>query len=109
VVSTRPNLVVCLGAVDDHLTVSATMMSHPMRLATGENRIAVATARTVMIFAKVARLAPHRPGRPDYYDAYFVPRTIHMTGDRHMHDMVFQGQSIVGVNTNLAGGIEQFG
>ena len=102
ILSTRPNLIVCLGALDGDLTLSATMLSQPMGLAVDAGRIAVATARTVMIFANVSRLAPHYPGKPNHYDAYFVPRTIHMTGDCHMHDMVFQGQALIGVNTNFS-------
>jgi uncharacterized protein (TIGR03032 family) len=54
------------------------------------------------VFANVPRLAAHYPGRRDYYDAFFVPRTIHFTGECQMHDMVFEGDAVIGANTNYS-------
>jgi uncharacterized protein (TIGR03032 family) len=102
VLSTRPNHIVFLGAADGQLTFSATPMIQPLGVAAEPGRIAVATARSVAIFANVARLAPHYPGRLNYYDAFFAPRTIHFTGDCHMHDMIFADNALIGANTNFS-------
>jgi uncharacterized protein (TIGR03032 family) len=102
VLSTRPNHVIFLGSTAGELTCSATQIAQPIGLAAEAGRIAVATARSVAVFANVARLAPHYPGRLGYYDAFFTPRTIHFTGDCHMHDMVFAGGAVIGANTNFS-------
>lgn len=102
VLSTRPNHVVFLGAVDGSLTVTATLMSQPLGLAAETGRIAVATLRSIVIFANAARLAEHYPGKRDYYDAFFIPRTIHFTGECQMHDMAFEGPAVIGANTNFS-------
>ena len=100
--STRPNHIVFLGAANGQLTCSATPIAQPIGLAAEPGRIAVATARSVTIFANVARLAPHYPGLLGHYDAFFTPRTIHFTGDCHMHDMIFAGGALIGANTNFS-------
>jgi uncharacterized protein (TIGR03032 family) len=102
VLSTRPNHVVFFGAMDGELTRHATVVTQPMGLAAEPGRIAVATARSIVVFANVTRLAAHYPGRLDHYDAFFAPRTIHFTGDCHMHDMVFAGEAVIGANTNFS-------
>jgi uncharacterized protein (TIGR03032 family) len=102
VLSTRPNHVIFLGASEGQLTRTATLVAQPMGLAAEPDRIAIATARSIIVFANVARLAAHYPGRRDYYDAFFAPRTIYFTGDCHMHDMVFSGDDVIGANTNFS-------
>ena len=102
VLSTMPGLVIMLGAADGALTVSATPVVQPIGLAAANGRIAVASARMITVFADVPRLAPHHPERPGYYDAFFVPRTIHFTGECSMHDMVFAGSALIGANTKYS-------
>ena len=102
VLSTRPNHVIFLGSVDGTLTVTATLMTQPMGLAAEPDRIVVAGTRSIVIFVNAARLAAHYPGKRDYYDAFFIPRTIHFTGECQMHDMVFQGPAVIGANTNFS-------
>src|SRR5215469_8457808 len=102
VLSTRPNHIIFLGAVDGTLTVTATLMTHPMGLAANSARIAVASPRSVTIFANAARLAAHYPLKRDHYDAFFIPRTIRFTGECQMHDMVFEGAAVIGANTNFS-------
>jgi uncharacterized protein (TIGR03032 family) len=102
VLSTRPNHIIFLGVVDGTLTATATLMTQPLGLAADSARIAVASPRSVTIFANAARLAAHYPGKRDYYDAFFIPRTIHFTGECHMHDMVFEGHAVIGANTNFS-------
>ena len=91
-----------LGSIDGTLTVTATLMTQPMGIAAETGRIAVAGARSIVIFANVARLAAHYPGKRDYYDAFFIPRTIRFTGECQMHDMIFEGNAVIGANTNFS-------
>jgi uncharacterized protein (TIGR03032 family) len=100
--SARPNHVVLVGAIDGRAEVTTALMAQPMGLAAESGRIAVASPRMITVFANVARLAAHYPARREHFDAFFVPRTIHVTGECHMHDMVFSGRSIVGANTNFS-------
>ncbi len=102
VLSTRPNHVIFLGSVEGSLTVTATLMSQPLGLAAETGRIAVATLRSIVIFANAARLAEHYPGKRGYYDAFFIPRTIYFTGECQMHDMAFEGSAVIGANTNFS-------
>jgi uncharacterized protein (TIGR03032 family) len=73
-----------------------------MGLAVDGGRLAVASARSIAVYANVPRLAAHYPGRRDYYDAFFIPRTIHFTGECQVHDMVFEGDALIGANTNYS-------
>src|ERR1700749_4023082 len=73
VLSTLPNLVILLGAADGKLTFSATPVARSIGLAAEDGRSAVASESTVTIFANLPRLAPHHPGMPGHYDAFFVP------------------------------------
>jgi uncharacterized protein (TIGR03032 family) len=102
VLITRPAHVVFLGAADGQLTCTTLPLAQPSGLAVKGNRIAVASARTVMVFANTARLAAQYPGRRAYYDAFFVPRLMHFTGDAYMHDMVFAGDTIIAANTRFS-------
>ena len=77
-------------------------MTQPMGIAAETGRIAVAGARSIVIFANVARLAAHYPCKRDYYDAFFIPRTIRFTGECQMHDMIFEGNAVIGANTNFS-------
>ena len=99
VLSVRPNQIVFLGALDNALTLHTTRVTQPMGLAANTQRLAVATVRTIIVFANAARLAAHHPVKPGYYDAFFVPRVVHFTGECQMHDMVFSHGGIIGANT----------
>lgn len=102
VLTTRPNLVVFLGAIDGQLTLSTALIAQPVGLAADHGHIAVATARTIIVFGNASRLAAQYPGRRHHYDAFFVPRVIYFTGDCAMHDMVFSGRAIIGANTKFS-------
>jgi uncharacterized protein (TIGR03032 family) len=102
VLITRPAHVIFLGAAGGQLTCTAAPLAQPSGLAVDGNRIAVASARTVTVFANAARLAAQYPGRRAYYDAFFVPRLMHFTGDAYIHDMVFEGGAIIAANTRFS-------
>jgi uncharacterized protein (TIGR03032 family) len=102
VLSARPDNVIFVGAVDGKLEVESVRVSQPIGLAAGGSRLALASPRTVTIYSNVSLLAPHYPGRPNHYDAYFVPRRLYFTGECHMHDMTFEGEALIGANTNFS-------
>jgi Domain of unknown function (DUF4915) len=56
----------------------------------------------LMIFANVTTLAPLYPERPDHYDAVFVPRQSYYTGYCDLHDMAFDKQIVLAVNTRFS-------
>ncbi|WP_323120580.1 TIGR03032 family protein [Burkholderia alba] len=100
--SRRPSGVALLGVENGVPTLSACLLPRSMGLAVSGNRLAVATIHELMIFANVSNLAPLYPLRPDYYDAIFVPRTSHYTGDLDLHDMAFDKQVVLAVNTRYS-------
>ncbi|RKP57824.1 TIGR03032 family protein [Pararobbsia silviterrae] len=101
-ISRRPSGVALLGVENGIPTLSACVLPRSMGLAVTESRLAIATVRELMIFANVSSLAPKYPLRPDYYDAVFVPRISHFTGDLDLHDMAFDKQVVLAVNTRYS-------
>lgn len=100
--STRPGRLVFISAPDGRLRVESTVVEQPFGLAVGSDRLAVAVRRAVVVFSANATLSPRLPTRPDQFDAYFTPRTIHLTGECAMHDMAFDSGAITGVNTSFS-------
>lgn len=101
-ISRRPSGVALLGVENGIPTLSACLLPRSMGLAVSGNRLAVATSHELMIFANVPSLAPLYPERPDYYDAIFVPRTSHYTGDLDLHDMAFDKNIVLAINTRYS-------
>jgi uncharacterized protein (TIGR03032 family) len=101
-ISRRPSGVALLGVDKGIPTLSACLLPRSMGLAVDGNRLAIATVRELMIFANVSSIAAHYPERPNYYDAVFVPRIQHFTGYLDLHDMAFDKQVILGVNTRYS-------
>ena len=84
------------------LTTTTALVANPMGVAVDGGRLAVATRHSIIVFTNGRRLAPLHPERPDYNDAYFVPRTIHLTGECRTHDIVFAGPAIIAANTTFS-------
>ncbi len=101
-ISRRPSGVAILGVDNGVPTLSACPLPRSMGMAVSNQRLAVATVNELMIFANVSTLAPHYPPRTDYYDAMFVPRQTYCTGDLDLHDMVFDKQVVLAVNTRFS-------
>ncbi len=102
-VSRRPSGVALIGVDDDGVpTLSACQLPRSMGMAVAGNRLAVATMHELMVFANVSTLAPHYPARPAHYDAVFVPRIAYYTGDLDLHDMAFDKQVVLAVNTRYS-------
>jgi uncharacterized protein (TIGR03032 family) len=58
-----------------------------MGLAVNKNRIALATKEEVVILANAPQLAIGYPVKPNFYDAFYVPRASYYTGSIDIHDM----------------------
>lgn len=100
--SRRPSGVALLGVENGVPTLSACVLPRSMGMTVSGNRLAVATSHELMTFANVSTLAPHYPARPGYYDAMFVPRMTYYTGDLDLHDMAFDKQVVLAVNTRYS-------
>ena len=74
----------------------------PLGLAVDGGRLALATRHEVTLLANAGLLAhdflEQDPGR---YDALYLPRATFHTGDLNTHDVAFQGQDLVLVNTRF--------
>lgn len=101
-ISRRPSGVALLGVENGTPTLSACLLPRSMGMAVSGNRLAVATKHELMVFANLPSLAPLYPARPDHYDAIFVPRMTYYTGDLDLHDMVFDKQIVLAVNTRYS-------
>jgi uncharacterized protein (TIGR03032 family) len=73
----------------------------PMGLAFNNDRLAVGTAQEIVVFRNVpavsARLEP--AGK---HDACFLPRSLHVTGDIQIHEMVYQEDELWFINTRFS-------
>lgn len=75
----------------------------PLGLAVDGRRIALATRHGVHVFANDPLLAPETvEGDPGRYDAVYLPRATHHTGDLNTHDIAFCGADLVLVNTRFS-------
>ncbi|KFL53745.1 hypothetical protein JM78_09435 [Burkholderia pyrrocinia] len=101
-VSRRPSGVAVIGVDGGVPTLSACLLPRSMGMAVSGNRLAVATMHELMVFANVSTLAPLYPGRPNHYDAMFVPRMSYYTGDLDLHDMAFDKHVLLAVNTRYS-------
>src|ERR1700750_3209398 len=95
----RPGAAVAFGAIGGALTVSCTPIADPMGLAFDGRRLAIGGRREITVFAPSLRLAEHLPGKEGWHDVIFVPVTLHRTGECTIHDIAFDGSSVVFVNT----------
>jgi uncharacterized protein (TIGR03032 family) len=100
--SRRPSGVALLGVTDGKPTLAACLLPRSMGMAVSGNRLAIATTRELMIFANISTLAPLYPKRLDHYDAVFVPRQSYYTGYCDLHDMAFDKQIVLAVNTRFS-------
>lgn len=71
-----------------------------MGLAIKGNRMALATKQEVVVLANAPELAMGYPTKPNFYDAFYVPRATYYTGEVDMHDMDWdKNGQLWGVNT----------
>lgn len=97
--SRRPSGVALLGVTDGVPTLAACVLPRTMGLAAAGNRLAIATTRELVVFQNEPTLAPLYPEKPDHYDAIFVPRVSYYTAYCDLHDMAFDRNVVLAVNT----------
>ncbi len=59
----------------------------PMGMSVSQNTMALATKDEVVVFANAPKLAAGYPVKPNFYDAFYVPRGSYYTGNIDIHDM----------------------
>lgn len=73
-----------------------------MGMAIDGGRLAVAARTEVVVLTNIGKLAPSFPKFPNLFDGYFVPRVRYLTGECALHDLVFDGASLLAVNTRYS-------
>src|SRR5438105_3551204 len=73
----------------------------PMGLAADPIRLAVGTQHQVRHYRNMTPL-PSRLGPPGLYDACYLPRGSHVTGDIDIHEMTWAGDELWFVNTRFS-------
>jgi uncharacterized protein (TIGR03032 family) len=95
--------VAMIGCLDGQVSLLMRQFDKPLGLVADGQRLALATRNDVFLFANDSRLAyeylEEQPGR---YDALYLPRATFHTGDLHTHDVVFQGDELLCVNTRFS-------
>jgi len=92
--------VIFISAVSkDKLIQLARTFDSAMGLAAEENTLAVACKNEVVLLKNAPELAPGYPPKPNTYDALFFPRAVYNTGQLALHDMHWDKQGLLAVNT----------
>ena len=73
----------------------------PMGLALDGDRLAIGTATEIWEFHNLPAVA-QKLEPPERYDACFLPRTAHATGDVQIHEMAWAGGELWFVNTRFS-------
>jgi uncharacterized protein (TIGR03032 family) len=73
----------------------------PMGSAVGDNRVAIGTATEIWEFRNVPAVTSRLEPR-DKYDACYLPRRAHITGDIQIHEMTYVGNELSFVNTRFS-------
>ena len=95
--------VAMIGWDGRQVTLLMRQFDKPLGLAVKGGRLALATRHDIWMFANAPLLAPdYIEGRPGRYDALYLPRATFHTGDLHTHDVVFQGDDLLLVNTRFS-------
>ncbi len=74
-------------------------MEQPMGLTVRDNTLAVACHSDTWVLQHDPRLGPAYPRQPETYDTLYVPHRHYFNGTVHMHDIAWQGNDLIGVNT----------
>ncbi|MGQ9575478.1 MAG: TIGR03032 family protein [Thermoguttaceae bacterium] len=95
--------VAMIGWDGRQVTLLMRQFDKPLGLAVEGPCMALATRHDVVLLANAPLLAPeYLEDQPGRYDALFLPRATYHTGDLHTHDIAFQGNDILLVNTRFS-------
>lgn len=87
---------------EQELVVLPRSFSKPMGIAIHGNRLAVATRDSVFVYRHPTGNAHGYPKRPNRYDALYLPRSVHFTGELDIHDLSFANNELLAVNTRFS-------
>jgi uncharacterized protein (TIGR03032 family) len=92
-----------IGSVEGRVTLLMRQFDKPLGLAAEGRRLALATRYDLHLFADDPLLAhDYLEAQPGRYDALYLPRVSFHTGDLHTHDVVWQGDQLLLVNTRFS-------
>jgi len=75
----------------------------PLGLAVQGKQVALACRHELWMLADSPLLAPdYIEDQPGRYDSLYVPRATYHTGDLHTHDVAFEGEELLLVNTRFS-------
>ncbi|MGL4421774.1 MAG: TIGR03032 family protein, partial [Gemmataceae bacterium] len=74
----------------------------PMGIAIAPGRFSIGTKTTVVQFQNQAALGKKLPAAPRAYDACFLPRSVHYTGNIGIHEMAYANDELWIVNTRFS-------
>jgi len=85
------------------ITLLMRQFDKPLGLALKGSRLALATRHDLWIFSNAPLLAhDYLEDHPGRYDALYLPRATFHTGDLHTHDVAFQDEDLLLVNTRFS-------
>lgn len=95
--------VAVLGWDGRQVTLLMREFDKPLGMAVEKGRMVLATRNDIWFFANAPLLAAdYLPDRHGYYDALYLPRTTYHTGDLNTHDVAFDREGLVLVNTRFS-------
>jgi uncharacterized protein (TIGR03032 family) len=102
--SAVPSGVFLVGCPDGAapLHVAHIPLAHAWGLAADSQRLAVATHREIIVFARSSLPSSTHPDRPGYFDAFFTPRVTFFTGECLIHDMAIVRTGLLASNTRFS-------
>ena len=95
--------VAMIGWDGRQVTLLMRQFDKPLGLAHSGGRLALATRHDLWVFANAPLLAhDYLEDSPGRYDALFLPRVTFHTGDVHTHDVAFEDDDLLLVNTRFS-------
>ena len=95
--------VVMLGWNGRQVSILTRDFAKPMGLAVSDDELAVACQYETVLLANARMLAPHYPAESvNRFDALFLPRATHITGDLSIHDLAYGDDGLWLVNTRFS-------
>ena len=92
--------VIFISAQDkEHLVQLPRNFEKPMGIAVGQDKLAIATSRSVLLLRNAKSMAPNYPKFPKTYDALYLPRVQYFTGENDIHDLHFINDKLWAVNS----------
>lgn len=97
----QSGMVILVSSLDGkHITQFGKRFNRPMGIAvSSDNRVAIACKNTVEVFGTHRKLALSYKKKVKTYDGMFFPRATYYTGPLDLHDIVWNRNQLISVNT----------